>query len=80
MTAEGVTALEGDKPINSSGGLKAKGHPVGASGVGQVVEIWKQMRREAGDRQVPADIPLALTHNVGATGQTCVVHIFERRN
>ncbi|MCD6401793.1 MAG: hypothetical protein J7L73_07675 [Anaerolineales bacterium] len=78
--AEGVTARIGDKPINTSGGLKAKGHPVGASGLGQTVEIWKQMRGEAGKRQVPGDIPLALTHNVGATGQTCVVHIYERRS
>jgi acetyl-CoA C-acetyltransferase len=75
----GVTARDGAMPINTSGGLKAKGHPVGASGVGQVVEIWKQMRGEAGERQVAGDIPLALTHNVGATGSTCVVHIFERK-
>jgi len=80
MAQDGVTALDGIKPINTSGGLKSKGHPVGASGVGQTVEIWKQMRHEAGDRQVSGDIPLALSHNVGATGQTCVVHIYERRN
>lgn len=79
MVKEGVTARNGAKPINSSGGLKAKGHPVGASGVAQVVEIWKQMRGEAGERQVPGDIPLALTHNVGGTGSTSVVHIYERR-
>ena len=79
MAEEGVTALNGARPINSSGGLKSKGHPVGASGVGQSVEIWKQMRGEAGERQVPGDLSLALTHNVGATGQTCVVHIYERR-
>jgi acetyl-CoA acetyltransferase len=53
---------------------------VGASGVGQAVEIWHQMRGEAGERQAPGDIDLALTHNVGGTGQTAVVHIFERRN
>jgi len=76
---EGLTLRDGPKPVNTSGGLKAKGHPVGASGAAQVVEIWKQMRGEAGPRQVPGDIPLALTHNVGATGETCVVHIFERR-
>jgi acetyl-CoA C-acetyltransferase len=80
MVEEGVTALNGAKPVNTSGGLKSKGHPVGASGVGQAVEVWKQMRGEAGARQVSGDIPLALTHNVGATGQTCVVHIYERRN
>jgi acetyl-CoA C-acetyltransferase len=77
--SEGETALMGSKPINTSGGLKSKGHPVGASGVAQAVEIWKQMRCEAGARQAPGDISLALAHNVGATGSTCVVHVFERR-
>jgi len=79
-TEQGLTARDGPKPINTSGGLKSKGHPVGASGVGQVVEIWHQMRGEAGERQIPGkDIRLALTHNVGATGGTCAVHIFQRR-
>lgn len=73
------TARTGDRPINTSGGLKSKGHPVGASGAGQVVEIWKQLRGEAGARQLPGEPCLGLTHNVGGTGQTCVVHIFERR-
>lgn len=77
---DGMTARNGAKPINTSGGLKAKGHPVGASGVAQAVEVWKQMRGQAEARQVEGDVPLALTHNVGATGSTCVVHIFERRN
>lgn len=76
---EGLTTRHGPKPINTSGGLKSKGHPVGASGTAQVVEVWKQMRGEAGERQVGSDIDLALTHNVGGTGQTCVVHIYERR-
>jgi acetyl-CoA C-acetyltransferase len=76
---EGLTRRHGPKPVNTSGGLKSKGHPVGASGAGQVVEIWKQMRNQAGERQVPGDVDLALTHNVGGTGQTCAVHIFERR-
>ena len=75
---DGRTALKGTKPINTSGGLKSKGHPIGASGVGQAVEIWKQMREEAGERQV-SNVDLALTHNVGATGGTCVIHIYERR-
>jgi acetyl-CoA C-acetyltransferase len=75
---DGRTALDGTQPVNTSGGLKSKGHPVGASGVGQVVEIWQQLRGAAGDRQV-ADARIGLTHNVGGTGQTCVVHIFERR-
>ena len=77
---DGMTARNGSRPINTSGGLKAKGHPVGASGVAQVIEIWKQMRGQAGQRQVDGDVQLALTHNVGATGSTCVVHIYERRN
>ncbi len=77
---DGMTARTGAKPINTSGGLKAKGHPVGASGVAQAVEVFKQMRGEAGERQVPGDVPLALTHNVGATGSTCVVHVYERRD
>ena len=77
---EGKTARDGVKPVNVSGGLKAKGHPVGASGAGQLVEIFQQMRGEAGPRQVPnMDINLALTHNVGAHGTTCVVQIYERR-
>ncbi len=76
---QGLTARNGPKPVNPSGGLKSKGHPVGASGVAQVVEIWYQMRGEAGARQIDKDIDLALTHNVGAHGSTCVVHIYERR-
>jgi acetyl-CoA C-acetyltransferase len=80
MAAEGVTRRDGAKPINSSGGLKSKGHPVGASGVGQAVEMWKQLRCEAGPRQVPGELRLGLTHNVGATGSTAVVHIYERRD
>jgi acetyl-CoA C-acetyltransferase len=76
---DGLTARSGPRPINTSGGLKSKGHPVGASGIGQVVEIWHQLRGEAGDRQLPGNPSLGLTHNVGGTGQTCVVTIFERR-
>jgi acetyl-CoA C-acetyltransferase len=79
MAEDGVTARDGAKPVNTSGGLKSKGHPVGASGVAQVVEVWHQMRRAAGERQVSADVPLALTHNLGGTGSSCVIHIFERR-
>lgn len=76
--AEGRTARDGDKPINTSGGLKAKGHPVGASGVAQAVEIFLQLRGQAGPRQV-SKAQRGLTHNVGATGGTCAVHIYERR-
>jgi acetyl-CoA C-acetyltransferase len=76
---EGKTARDGEHPINTSGGLKSKGHPVGASGVGQLIEVWKQLRGTAGKRQVQGDPRIGLTHNVGGSGQTCVVHIFERR-
>lgn len=80
MAETGETGPSGSKPLNLSGGLKSKGHPVGASGVGQVVEVWKQLRGEAGLRQLPGKLKYGLTHNVGGTGQTAVVHIFENRD
>ncbi len=77
---EGLTRLSGSKPINTSGGLKCKGHPVGATGTGQIVEIWKQLRGEAGERQVPIrDLRIGATHNLGGTGGTCTLTILERR-
>jgi acetyl-CoA C-acetyltransferase len=75
--SEGRTDLNGDKPINTDGGLKAKGHPVGATGAAMVVEMFKQLKGQAGDRQVD-DIEYGLTHNVGATGGTVTVQIFKR--
>lgn len=78
--AEGRTRRDGSRPINSSGGLKSKGHPVGATGVGQVNEIWRQMRGEAGPRQVPGTLNFGMTHNLGGSGMAAVIHIFERRN
>jgi acetyl-CoA C-acetyltransferase len=73
LTEEGVTALDGNLPVNTSGGLKACGHPVGATGIKQVCEVVQQLRGEAGARQVDGEI--GLTHNVGGTGATVVVHI-----
>ena len=73
LTEEGVTALDGSLPVNPSGGLKACGHPVGATGVKQVYEIVTQLRGEAGARQVEGEI--GLTQNVGGTGATVVCHI-----
>lgn len=73
-TEEGMTALDGDIPINPSGGLKACGHPVGATGIKQAVEIVEQLRGVAGKRQV-SGAEIGLTHNVGGTGGTAVVHI-----
>ena len=76
---EGRTALAGDRPINTSGGLKSKGHPVGASGVAQVIEVFHQLRGEAGLRQLAdPNLEVGLTHNVGGTGGTCVVNILRR--
>lgn len=73
---DGITNLDGELPVNTSGGLKARGHPPGATGVAQVVEIVTQLRGEAGERQVK-DANIGLTHNLGGTGGTAVVHIFE---
>ncbi len=76
--AEGKTAATGRIPINVSGGLKAKGHPVGATGLGQIYEVVTQLRGEGGARQLKrADI--GLTHNIGGTAATCVVSIFRGR-
>ncbi len=74
---DGLTALQGKIPVNASGGLKSKGHPVGATGVAQVVEIVKQLRGEAGPRQVK-DARIGMTQNMGGSGGSSVVHIFER--
>lgn len=78
-TASGATARNGgDGPaVNPSGGLKAKGHPLGATGTGQVVEVVTQLRGQADDRQVP-DARLGLAHNVGGSGATCTVHLFAK--
>jgi acetyl-CoA C-acetyltransferase len=72
----GETTIGGRIPINTSGGLKSKGHPVGASGVAQVVEITTQLRGEAGDRQVKK-AKVGMTQNMGGTGASSVVHIME---
>ena len=72
----GRTALGGERPVNTSGGLKSKGHPVGATGVAQVIEIVAQLRGEAGERQVKG-ARVGLTQNMGGTGASSVVHILE---
>ena len=72
---EGVTDRDGDLPINTSGGLKSKGHPLGASGVAQVYEIYKQVTRDAGARQVDAETALAC--NVGGFGNCVTTTILE---
>ena len=75
-TEEGITQIGGHIPVNTSGGLKAKGHPVGATGVAQAVEIALQLRGEAKGRQTDADV--GLSHNVGGSGGTAVVHTYEK--
>jgi acetyl-CoA C-acetyltransferase len=76
-TEEGMTALGGRLPINTSGGLKACGHPVGATGIKQAYEIALQLRGLAGKRQVD-EAEVGLAHNVGGSGGTALVHIFTR--
>jgi acetyl-CoA C-acetyltransferase len=73
-TAEGHTSLEGSRPVNTSGGLKSKGHPVGATGVAQLCDLVQQIRGEAGERQV-ARHELALAQNLGGSGASAVVTI-----
>lgn len=72
LALAGETTLHGRMPVNPSGGLKAKGHPLGATGVSQLYEIFQQLRDEAGERQVKG-AERALAHNVGGSGATATV-------
>jgi len=74
---EKATEIGGRIPVNTSGGLKSVGHPVGATGIKQAVEVVLQLKGKAGKRQVK-DAKIGLTHNVGGSGATAVVHIFSR--
>jgi acetyl-CoA C-acetyltransferase len=74
--AEGQATYGGKVVINPSGGLKAKGHPVGATGVAQIIEVVEQLRGDAGKRQVK-DAKFGMTQNMGGSGGSCVVHILE---
>ncbi|UCE23830.1 MAG: thiolase domain-containing protein [Candidatus Zixiibacteriota bacterium] len=72
------TSLEGRFPMNPSGGLKSKGHPVGATGVAQVVEVYKQLTGQAENgRQIPNNPKVGMTQNMGGSGASSVVHIME---
>ena len=73
-----ITTPNGSLPVNTSGGLKSKGHPVGATGVAQIVEITQQLRGEADKRQIK-NARVGLAHNVGGSGATCVIHILEAK-
>jgi len=77
LVEEGVTALGGRLPVNTSGGLKSKGHPVGATGTAQAYELFLQLTGQAEKRQVD-DAEIGLAHNVGGSGATATVHIFRR--
>jgi acetyl-CoA C-acetyltransferase len=78
LIEKGETRLGGRVPVNTSGGLKAKGHPVGATGTGQAYEIYLQLTGQAAKRQVK-DAEVGLTHNVGGSGATAAVHVYRRR-
>jgi acetyl-CoA C-acetyltransferase len=72
----GRTQIGGEIPVNTSGGLKAKGHPVGATGVAMIHEVVTQLRQEAGKRQVK-NPKRGLAQNMGGTGGSALVHILE---
>ncbi len=76
LIKKGITKMNGALPINASGGLKAKGHPVSATGVSQIYEIARQMRKQAGKRQLD-NTRIGLAHNVGGVGSTVTVHIMK---
>ena len=74
---EGITNIDGQFPVNPSGGLKARGHPVGATGVAQIVELVLQLRGDAEGRQIDgAEKGMAV--NIGGTGATSIVHVLGR--
>jgi len=77
LLEKGVTTIEGELPVNTSGGLKSKGHPVGATGTAQAYEIYLQLTDQAERRQVKG-AEIGLTHNVGGSGATATVHIYRR--
>jgi acetyl-CoA C-acetyltransferase len=77
LVDSGATALGGKIPVNTSGGLKSKGHPVGATGTAQAYEMYLQLTDQADKRQVK-DCQIGLTHNIGGSGATASVHIYRR--
>jgi acetyl-CoA C-acetyltransferase len=77
LLERGETKLGGRIPVNTSGGLKAKGHPVGATGTAQAYEVYLQLTEQAGKRQVK-DAQVGLTHNIGGSGATAAIHLYRR--
>ena len=77
LIRKGITNIDGKLPVNTSGGLKAKGHPISATGISQIYELVKHMRNETGDRQV-SNIKYALAQNIGGAGSTVTVHILKK--
>ena len=73
---KGRTAIDGKTPINTSGGLKSKGHPVGATGIAQIIELYEQLTGQAGKRQVK-NAHIGLAQNMGGSGASCVINILE---
>jgi acetyl-CoA C-acetyltransferase len=72
----GLTAIGGKIPINTGGGLKSKGHPVGATGIAQIIELYEQLTGNSGERQVK-NAKYGLAQNMGGSGASCVIHILE---
>ena len=77
LIREGFTNINGKLPVNTSGGLKAKGHPISATGLSQIYELAKQMRGLAGERQI-GNIKYGLAQNIGGAGSSVTVHILEK--
>lgn len=77
LVEKGATTIEGELPVNTSGGLKSKGHPVGATGTAQAYEIYLQLTSQAEKRQVKG-AEIGLTHNVGGSGASAAVHLYRR--
>jgi acetyl-CoA acetyltransferase len=77
LLRKGYFNLDGKLPVNPSGGLKAKGHPISVTGLAQIYEICKQLRGQCKERQVKG-AKIGLTHNLGGNGGTVVVHIFKK--
>jgi len=79
LAKEGEICIEGRIPVATRGGLKARGHPVGATGVYQLVEVVQQLRGEAGETQVPRN-EFGMAQNIGGSGSNIVTHILQREH